>query len=525
MGCASSSASNPGGEVGAALCFRPDPEVREVDLKDGDARMQVGFVSPSLAYCLLVAHPEDSTVFLDTRARTTFDNLHVHGAWCLAEARAGGSNSAAPDAEGNTQSTAWLDALRARCTLRSVIVYGDETKASTDEGVLSMLRSLRRSGARPKGAPMVLKTGVRNFVERFPFCLCKRGEERTRPLPPSPAEVLAPGWSGSPTSKAKAKPPALYLGTDRCLNGGGGAGNERAASGVLRCLGVKHVIRIATGDGGFTPPSGSRLKFTTVKASLPKDPLTSGCTDVDAARRACDILGRQASPCLVVGHAGAVAVALFLVDALPGSAGSVDEVMAIVKGRFPSAEFDATAQAAITGLLAKRGRAAPNAETSAPVLEQVSPPPQPVAPPPHGGRVSGSRDTAGDNGAPNDHPPSYVSKLCKRLRDRNPTAAEVSLETLRRILNHILEDPAEPKFRRLKASNERVKKEVLSHGEVVEMLRLVGFVRDDNGDFVLPPATPLQGLRDLLGFMPAPKAPSSASNSSRRGGSSKSSKE
>lgn len=530
MGCGKSSgASAPSSSQSSAARgappLRPDPEAKAIALKEGDASVQVGLVSASLAYCMLVAHAEDSTVFLDAQPRGAYDKGHLHGAWCLADAAA--STAPAPSPDGRAGPPAWEAALRTRCSLRAVVVYGKNGKALSDEGVLEILRALQRVGARPKGAPMVLREGMSKFIERFPFCLRKRGEEKANPLPSSPAEVLAPGWAEAAGHKPRTKLPALYLGSDRCLSGGG-AGGASAEDAVLRSLGIKQVVGILAGSSSLALPAGAQRSLTTVKATPPEEASGSAGTDVAAARKASEKIAKLTSACLVLGHASALAVALFLVDALPGTAGSVDEVIAYVRQRFPSAEFDASAHSAIAELLVKRGRMAsqpaePSAPEPATARGPSPPPPQPTAAAPrnpgnsNGGAVPAS--AGGRGAAKGSSEPNHISALCAQMRKRDPVAAEVGLETLRRAIDHILKEPSELKYRRLKASNARVQKEVLAHAEVVEMLRTVGFVRDEQGDLVLPRTTPLQGLRDLLGLLPPPRADSSGASRAPRSGS------
>lgn len=124
--------------------------------------------------------------------------------------------------------------------------------------------------------------------------------------------------------------------------------------------------------------------------------------------------------------------------------------------------------------------------------EQLKPLSAPVAPP------------AGGDTSPTKAQPTYVEELCNSFRKRDRRGAEVALATVRAAIAHVLEKPTEEKFRRLRGSNARVKREVLAHQEAVILLRLCGFVGDGE-DLVLPPAAPLQALRDVLAKMPLAK--------------------
>jgi len=84
------------------------------------------------------------------------------------------------------------------------------------------------------------------------------------------------------------------------------------------------------------------------------------------------------------------------------------------------------------------------------------------------------------------------------LKSRDPLAAQTTLTTLRTVLTNVANHPEDLKYRRLRGTNERLQREVLAHPEAVELLRLVGFVRDGD-DLVLPAAAPLQALRMLCG--------------------------
>eukprot|EP00928_Gymnodinium_smaydae_P039520 TRINITY_DN26988_c1_g3_i1.p1 TRINITY_DN26988_c1_g3~~TRINITY_DN26988_c1_g3_i1.p1 ORF type:complete len:304 (-),score=41.97 TRINITY_DN26988_c1_g3_i1:212-1123(-) len=87
-------------------------------------------------------------------------------------------------------------------------------------------------------------------------------------------------------------------------------------------------------------------------------------------------------------------------------------------------------------------------------------------------------------------------RAAELLMARDPGAARVALQTVGRILQNIALQPTEPKYRRLRGSNQRLQREVLAHPEAVEILRLAGFVAEE-GDMLLPPLVSLGPLRQL----------------------------
>lgn len=96
-------------------------------------------------------------------------------------------------------------------------------------------------------------------------------------------------------------------------------------------------------------------------------------------------------------------------------------------------------------------------------------------------------------------------------------AGQVAIGTVRVALSNVLGKPEEPKFRRLKGSNARVQRELLSHPEGVELLCLAGWLRESgdggHGDLVLPEKAPLGPLREVLAALPnveAAKRPNGA---------------
>jgi len=460
MGCCAAPASG-GGAVKEGHGARQDPEIREVTFNDGST-MLVGLASDSLAYSLLVADSQGA-VFIDVRGHASYDHSHLHGAWCV-DAPSMAGRSCGPSSEDRDQASD--AALRQRCSLRTVVICGGQTSALREEEVLCALQLLQRVNARPKGHPLVLRGGVPAFSRRFSFCMRCRGGEKSQPLPPCPVEVLAPGLSRS-------RPPAVYVGTDRCFSE---AGTEK----VLAALGIRAILHLGQKAAG---PSRAKCRMIHVRAASNDAP--------SIAAAACEKLKRQTAPCLLCGHAAALAAALLLAEALPAVAKTAGEVDVYIKLRLPTTEFDAVAHDNIMRAIAKV-RSAHNPAGAAESLSPSAlalPPPEttstPVAPP------SG-------NAAP---PATYVEQLCRKLLARDRRNGEVALSTVRAAFTHILEQPTESKFRRLKGSNARVQREILVHQEVVMLLRVAGFVGDGE-DLVLPPTMPLQGLRDILAQMP-----------------------
>jgi len=98
---------------------------------------------------------------------------------------------------------------------------------------------------------------------------------------------------------------------------------------------------------------------------------------------------------------------------------------------------------------------------------------------------------------------SHGHRATELLRARDPVAARLALKTVGKILRNIAAHPSEPQYRRLRSSNQRLQQEVFAHPESVEILRLVGFIVEDDG-LLLPETTPLDSLRQLIGasFLP-----------------------
>mmetsp|Transcript_74782 Transcript_74782/g.124112 ORF Transcript_74782/g.124112 Transcript_74782/m.124112 type:complete len:460 (-) Transcript_74782:72-1451(-) len=458
MGCCASANAAAGEKLAAHV----DPEQREVVLTSG-SRMTVGMVSDSLAYCLLVAHG-DGAVFMDNRPRADFERRHIHSAWNLdATPAKKGSGGGALGADADSL----LAAVRGRCSLRSVVIYSERGNPLGDERVKAVLSLLHQAGARPKGHPLLLRGGLANFSRRFGFCVCGKGGEKSRLLPACPAEVLAPDWGG--------RPHALYLGTEHCVQ-------EPNGIDVLEVLHVGTIINMSG-----KPCARSKCRVVTLQAGSSDD------TRAAAARDACAKLQRMTDSCLLYGPASALAAALFLMEVLPKAAKSKDEAAAFIRLRFPAADFDTNVAQVVLSASANPGGPRAAASTAAtPPADTPSPAqPSPVAPP-AGGTGSSDRER------------TSTEEMCARFQKRDRRGAEVALGTIRVAFTNILEHPTEDKYRRLKGSNARVRRELLAYPEAVQLVRMAGFVCDGE-DLVLPPPSSHQVLRDMLQLMPTPK--------------------
>lgn len=67
---------------------------------------------------------------------------------------------------------------------------------------------------------------------------------------------------------------------------------------------------------------------------------------------------------------------------------------------------------------------------------------------------------------------------------------EETVGILTRILCNIVEQPDELKFRKLNSNSAKLQTSLLCHGSAVELLSLIGFVRDQDNNFVLPSGIP-----------------------------------
>jgi len=414
-------------------------------LQDGSS-LRVALASQSLVYCFLAAHG-DAAVLIDARTRAAFDQTHVCGSWHLRNA-------------GGEQPDAVVGSVKSRCGLRSVAVLGQEVDSLRDKGVLQVLAMLHKAAVRPKGPVLVLRQGVASFARRFPFCMRSKGAEKETPLPPCPAELLGPGWSGT------RRPPTVYIGSEACVV-------EPSAGPVFSALNVRTVIN--TNSKPLKTPH-KRCSVVTIGKGIGAD----GEALIAVAREGCDKVLRQSTACLVCGPACTLVASLVLAEALPRVAQSADEAEAYVRLRYPPAGvLDSAARLEVSRVIARK------AGKKDPMLEEQS------------NAAAGVGEGQQRTGV--------VQDLYSQLRRRNRRGAEVALGTIQVALKNILEQPTEAKFRRLKGSNARVQREVLAHPEAVQILRVGGFVTDDQ-DLVLPPAAPLQALREVLAQLPAPRA-------------------
>lgn len=485
MGCTSSGAASANTADGAVSerrrgeakgAARADPVTKEIPLGDGST-LSVGFASDSLAYCLLAAHG-DATVFLDAQPRQAFDRAHVYGAWCLDEAIAGGSSSSSSKVPVGGE-TAQEAALRARCSLRSVIVYSGSLSPQGDERVKAILRLLQKVNARPQGQIMLLRGGLSGFSRRFAFCTCRKGGEKEQSLPALPAEVLAPDWGGS-------RPPALYLGTERSVQ-------DQTTLSKLR-IGV--IINLSGKPAPKTSCKVLEVKVAQSSGDAADDPIAR-------AREACAKLGRQSAPCMLYGPESALAAALFLVEVLPKAVNAKDAAISLIKQRYPVVELDSlVAQrllATAAGLSVESSEAADGPGGPRVAASPAPPPPHAIAPaaglrpasrPPNGNVSRAGNGTAARESA-------AAAEAFARFQKRDPKGSVVALKTLQAVFGHVLEKPTEEKYRRLKGSNARVKSEITMHPEALQILRLAGF-SPVGEDLVLAEHAPLQVIRDVL---------------------------
>lgn len=353
---------------------------------------------------------------------------------------------------------------------------------------------------------MLLRGGLAAFSKRFAFCTCGKGGEKTQSLPTLPAEVLAPDWGGS-------RPPALYLGTERCMQ----------ESTALQGLRIGVIINLS---GTPAPKTGCKVLDVKATGAAADEPTAR-------AREACAKLGRQSAPCMLYGPESALAAALFLVEVLPKAVNSKDAAISLIKQRYPAAELHSLAAqrllAAAAGLAIdgcedsqaadgpggprvaacpappppQAGKAPLRPTTQQPKLLGVAPAAAPAVsrPPPrpaNGNKIGNGSQTGNGNGTGTMARESAVAaEAFARLKKRDPKGAETALETLQAVLGHVLEKPAEEKFRRLKGSNARVKSEITTHPEAVQILRLAGFSLVGQ-DLVLAEHASLQLLQDVL---------------------------
>jgi len=84
-----------------------------------------------------------------------------------------------------------------------------------------------------------------------------------------------------------------------------------------------------------------------------------------------------------------------------------------------------------------------------------------------------------------------------QLRTRDSLNAHSALATLRRLLINITNNPAVAKYRLLRGGNEKLQRDVLAHPEIIELLRMVGFVSEGD-NLLLPEGAPLHALRSIV---------------------------
>eukprot|EP00931_Biecheleriopsis_adriatica_P049345 TRINITY_DN28546_c0_g1_i1.p1 TRINITY_DN28546_c0_g1~~TRINITY_DN28546_c0_g1_i1.p1 ORF type:complete len:497 (+),score=108.39 TRINITY_DN28546_c0_g1_i1:66-1556(+) len=479
------------------LSVQLGPVPAEVSLGDGQAPQKVGLASASLCYCLLAA-PGNASVFIDTRPKESFLRSHVAGAWTLHSML---ENLSTQEKErGPSESEA--AALRSRCDLRWTVLLGGDANPLKDPQVLQVLRLLRQAGVRPTSQQaLLLRGGMGEFSRRYTFCM--RGKAQDDVLPPCPAEILEPGWAAG----GRSRPPALYLGSNSCCSKGSVSvkahplkvlsmasvvrlvSPEDAAVATDLVRGIKllnvHVARVSQAEGP-TPvaPSASSIGNEEEAAADFNRVVAAAAS---AAMEACTLALQQSAPCMLCGPWSSVAAALCLSKVLPGPTRGGEELCALIKQRYPAADFNDAALAALNEALGHRQAASASSVRAAAAAGATNQPPsvQPVVLP----RAMMEADM-----------------LCKQFRERlrhDRSSAEVTLGTIRTALEKVLAQPREERLRRLKTSNARVARELLPHPEAVALLKLAGFANDAAGDLVLPTASSLQALRDVLAGLPA----------------------
>mmetsp|Transcript_35833 Transcript_35833/g.65061 ORF Transcript_35833/g.65061 Transcript_35833/m.65061 type:complete len:489 (-) Transcript_35833:41-1507(-) len=482
----------------SSLCWQPaqvnlalGPVPAEVDLEDGAAPQKLGIISASFCYCLFAA-AGDGAVFIDARPKEEFNRSHVTGAWSLEHltSKTGGL--------GDTETAA----LRARLDLRWAVVLGSAAKPRTDQRVIKVLVLLRQAGIRPtSGQPLILRGGVPEFQRRFSFCMQSASENQID-SPACPAEILQPHWGAK--SKFQ-RPHALYLGSLSCCRQVKAGKRQHPLAALGISVAVRLIPSVAQSDAsenvqdlyqglrfhnvqieGLRSAAGSERPVAPAAGATLQSQVASEFKQkvraaVAASSEACALVMQQPTPCLLCGPWSSLTAALCLSKVLPATH-TAEELGALVKQRFPSADFDAVALAALSEVTGQH----------------------------HAGDL---RDAAGNQTGPLQ--PSALPKatleaemLCQQIRQRlkdRPKVAEVALGTTRTALEKVLAQPREERFRRLKASNERVTKEIMPNPEVVALLKLAGFGQDSTGDLLLPAAAPLQALRDVLAGIPKAK--------------------
>lgn len=116
----------------------------------------------------------------------------------------------------------------------------------------------------------------------------------------------------------------------------------------------------------------------------------------------------------------------------------------------------------------------------------------------HGGvEVSFVAGVVGSVSSPADALLAQAGRAIEIFQQRDRVAARAAMNTMKQILLNVLRNPSEAKYRCLRGTNMRLQREVYAHPEIVEMLKLAGFIRDEDS-LLLPPGTPLLAVRKLV---------------------------
>eukprot|EP00439_Symbiodinium_sp_Y106_P080099 s1401_g18.t2 len=429
------------------------PAAAEVQLKTGEVQ-RVSLVPASHCYCLLIA--PGSALFMDVRSRDLFDRNHVFGAWSVGTLSKAGNHGA----------------IRSRCDLRWLVLMGSHEDPLKDERVLELLELLHDLQVRPiSQRPLLLLGGVGEFQRRFPFCMRTAGKEQLEPLPACPAEVIEPGQASVVKGAKASRNRSLYLGSLACLTA-----KNSEASRALKIAAAVRIIEESTDPdpehGPLLPglnvcevhmPSSAPVRSLDVegKAGVADDKSSSSFdrTARAVAYVAVEASGRALSmgaPCLLCGPWSAVAAALYVSRLKPTWTG--DELIAFIKERCPGTWSHLAQEALHLGLEASQSPRSPHRRG----LQSKAP-------------LEATRAEV----------EQLQQQLAQRLR-LHPEEASRSLRTVRVALDKISTQPHEEKFRRLKASNDRVVRELLSHSEAVALLERAS-------ELVLP-KTPLPAI-------------------------------
>jgi len=452
MGCGQTTAHKS--TATSAVLVQPQHTKVRVD----DVECQVSIISASVAASILLTHTGGEAVaVLDARPKEAFQRCHIRSAWNI-------------DASPGQVDEQLQVALKSRCGLRSIVVYGEREPVQTDPCVITVLQLLHRAKAKPKGLPLLLSGGIRSMPGRFSTLLLSttNGQQSQQSsLPVGPAEILEP----DPTCRGR--PQALYLGTDRCVHGA----DSRT---VLTALRIQTIFNLS---GERCAPPG-RQKIIDI---------TEGGRDAEAvqiarAQRTVEKLRRETGACMLYGAGSDVAAAQYILEQFP-SLQTADEALAYIRLRFPRAELGVRAQNHLRAAAVAGPKQGGSTRTGTDAHDAK-----------HG--AGGNPEAAMSSGMREQGQCHHVQLVWRDLHAREPQKAALALSTLRRVCQNILNHPKEIKYRRLKATNARVRQELLAHAEVVELFYSAGFVRDEDGDLVLPLTSPLQALRDLLAWLP-----------------------